>query len=163
MKRNKLFFLFLLFALLWAAMIFNFSAQNADTSGGLSIGLSDRLFGGFLSPEAVKTAESVLRKIAHFSLFFGLGFLSGLAAAAYRPRVSKKRGFLAPLLACFLYAVSDEVHQIFVAGRACRAYDVVIDTVGAAAGLLVLFGILALSAKLLAKKKKEDTASKIDE
>jgi VanZ family protein len=36
-----------------------------------------------------------------------------------------------------LYAVSDEVHQTFVAGRHGSPRDVLIDAVGAALGLLV--------------------------
>ncbi len=34
-----------------------------------------------------------------------------------------------------LYAVSDEVHQLFVPGRGGQLTDVIIDTAGAGAGL----------------------------
>ena len=48
-----------------------------------------------------------------------------------------------------LYAASDEVHQLFVDGRAGSAVDVLIDSGGA------LFGILlAVLAFLIFKKRK---------
>jgi VanZ family protein len=38
----------------------------------------------------------------------------------------------------FLYAMTDEFHQLFVAGRAGRFIDVCIDTAGAVIGVLIL-------------------------
>ena len=38
-----------------------------------------------------------------------------------------------------LYATSDEFHQLFVASRQARVLDVLIDTSGAALGLLLIW------------------------
>lgn len=43
------------------------------------------------------------------------------------------------LLVGVIYAVSDEVHQVFVPGREASFFDVVIDTVGLLAALLVVW------------------------
>jgi VanZ family protein len=57
--------------------------------------------------------------------------------------VKVKKSFIITFIFCFLYAVSDEVHQIFVPGRAFAIRDIIIDTSGAALGL----GIIALFKK----------------
>lgn len=49
---------------------------------------------------------------------------------------------LIPLLIGFLYAVSDEIHQHFVPGRAMQARDVLIDTAGVLLGIWIARGII---------------------
>jgi len=44
--------------------------------------------------------------------------------------IKKNKYFLITVAVCFLYAISDEVHQYFVPGRACRVFDVIVDTSG---------------------------------
>ena len=56
------------------------------------------------------------------------------------------------VLCASAYAVTDEIHQIFVAGRACKIQDWAIDTAGALLGALILFALLSVISK--AKKKK---------
>jgi len=92
----------------WAAVIFAFSSVPS-----LSTDLG--------------TWDTILRKLAHVTEFAVLGAL--LLRATRRPT-------LAVVLAG-LYAVSDEIHQLFVEGRHGSAVDVGIDTLGALAGVLV--------------------------
>ena len=49
----------------------------------------------------------------------------------------KSKKIIIVLCVCFLYAISDEIHQIFVPGRAGRWYDVLIDTTGAYLGYIM--------------------------
>jgi len=93
---------------LWAAVIFAFSAVPSLSSG-------------------LGTWDLLLRKIAHLSEYAILGAL--LVRAVQRPAVA--------ILAGGLYAVSDELHQHFVRGRHAAWYDVLIDTVGVTIGVLV--------------------------
>ena len=58
--------------------------------------------------------------------------LSGMISCAW----------LVPLLIGFLYAVSDEIHQYFVPGRAMQARDVLIDTAGVLLGIWFVRGIM---------------------
>jgi VanZ family protein len=67
--------------------------------------------------------------IAHFVEYAVLG---GLVMWALGPRTLWTRFALAALLACSLYAVSDEFHQSFVPGRTPDPVDWATDTVGAA-------------------------------
>ena len=92
---------------LWAAVIFAFSSIPSLSSG-------------------LGTWDLILRKIAHLSEYAILGAL--LLRAIQRPAVA--------MLAGALYAVTDEVHQHFVRGRHAAWYDVLIDTVGIAIGML---------------------------
>ena len=94
--------------LAWAALIFAFSSVP-DLGTGL---------GGW---------DLVLRKLAHAGEFAVLGAL--LARATDRAVVAFALGTL--------YAVSDELHQVFVPGRLGSPLDVAIDTVGVAVGVLL--------------------------
>jgi VanZ family protein len=94
---------------LWAGLIFALSSIP-DLGTGL---------GGW---------DLVLRKAAHAAEFAVLGLL--LARAIGRE--------LPALLAGIAYAVSDEVHQAFVPGRLGSVWDVLLDSVGVALGVLLL-------------------------
>ena len=52
-----------------------------------------------------------------------------------------------------LYAVTDEIHQIFVEGRACKISDWAIDTAGAVLGAVAFLVIIKLSQKIILRKK----------
>lgn len=60
----------------------------------------------------------------------------GRRAAGTKNSVAKAAG-LAWMVGT-LYAVSDEVHQFFVPGRSCEVRDMVIDSCGVAAGVLIM-------------------------
>lgn len=53
--------------------------------------------------------------------------------------LSDKKIMFFTILICFLYAVCDEIHQYFVPGRACRVFDVLVDTAGSAFFLIISF------------------------
>jgi VanZ family protein len=92
----------------WAAVIFAFSSVP-DLSTGLG------------------TWDLVLRKLAHLAEYAILGAL--LYRATGQTRVAVGLGSL--------YAASDEVHQVFVAGRAGSPLDWALDTAGVVAGVLL--------------------------
>lgn len=52
------------------------------------------------------------------------------------------------ILLSFLYACTDEIHQIFVPGRSAQFRDVLIDTLGASFGTLIAYLILKLITKI---------------
>ena len=91
---------------LWAAVIFAFSAVP-DLGTGLG------------------TWDLVLRKLAHATEFAVLGALLLRSLGAERPALALG----------IAYAASDEVHQLFVAGRHGSPVDVLIDAVGVALGV----------------------------
>lgn len=77
-------------------------------------------------------ADFILRKAAHVAEYFILTFL--LYRAFKRSfRISGVRLFTFPGGIAFLYTLTDEFHQLFVAGRVGCLKDIVIDCAGIAA------------------------------
>ena len=129
--------------LIWMAVIFLFSAQNGTQSGNLSGSLLKIIVQLFhASSEQMEFWEMLLRKGAHFGVYFVLAIL--LLIAFRSSGIFVRTGFCLALLAAAAYAVTDEIHQYFVPGRAMRAFDVMIDTCGALTGL-VLFSLARLA------------------
>lgn len=149
----------------WMAVIFWFSAQNGQSSGSMSAGITQAvarfLTPGFdsLSPlaqaEVVEALHLFVRKAAHFSEYAVLGVLTANALRTYRLKHGLR--FLLPVAVCFLYAVSDEVHQYFIPQRACRAFDVFIDTCGAVTGVAVFLAARYVLRKIKNRGKHDDT------
>lgn len=111
------------------AIIFLFSCEDGEESKEVSenlLGLIIEYLGNIVS-------HNVLRKIAHFTEYTALGFFM---CGAIHFSFGNKR-FYVPLIPCALYAVSDEIHQYFVPERACRIFDVFIDTCGSLTGILI--------------------------
>lgn len=143
------------------ALIFFFSSQNSTESAELSGGVTRNIvefFVGILNLPSetesvwVDMLHGFVRKAAHFSVYAALGFCASFAVKS-NIKSDKKRIFIYTVLFCVLYAVSDEIHQLFVGGRACRAFDVFIDTAGAAIGSLCFIIIPPLCVKL---RKRND-------
>ena len=74
----------------------------------------------------------VIRKLAHFAEFAALGFFT----AWHHGMLEKKQ--LRALGLCVAAACIDETIQFFIPGRGPGLYDVAIDSLGAAAGILLL-------------------------
>ena len=153
----------LLCAALMAA-IFVMSAQDGSESASLSGGFAGRaadlLFPGFSGKSdaeryaALEAAQHLVRKSAHFCEYALLGLLF-CRALSYR--ISRRLCCAAAALsAAALYAVSDEVHQLFVPGRSCQLSDMLLDTLGAAAGIAFLFLIRHIVKRRARLRHKED-------
>ena len=54
----------------------------------------------------------------------------------------------------FLYACTDELHQIFVPGRSAQFRDILIDTLGASFGATITYLIIKFFAKVKARTRK---------
>ena len=93
----------------------------------------------------IETMGMIVRKSAHFLIFFVLGFCATNAFRYIFP--DDKRLFLISLGWCVLYAVSDELHQYFVPGRSCMWQDCAIDAAGALAGIGTVFLIFRIIKK----------------
>lgn len=123
-------------------MVFIFlqSALPADLSQQESNAIVTLLTG--LLPVAPETLSFVIRKSAHFMEYLLLGMSLFVTVREYLPveeRIGAVRsGLLLPWGIGTLYALTDEIHQRFVPGRSCEARDVLIDSCGVAAGVLVM-------------------------
>ena len=130
-------FIKLLLLITWMFIIFCFSAQDSNesknTSNQVIIKTVEFIKQEQLSePEKEKIIEKFIlpvRKSAHFFSYFILGILITLLLKDYYNITITT--FIYALIFCFIYACTDEIHQLFVPGRAGQFLDVLIDTTGA--------------------------------
>ena len=143
-----------------AAMIFAFSGQNGETSMSVSdsvvVPVVERVHQA--RPDTPQktleslywTLQTVVRKGAHFLEYALLGFLMLLLGESCSWR---RRGWIA-WGGGTLYAITDEVHQLFSDGRSAQATDVLIDSAGVLAGVLAAMLILSLTRRLMEAEHK---------
>ena len=137
------------------AVIFWMSAQTGNQSGGTSEAIVRWLVGffcpGFQQLSQVRqtaileVCHTIVRKGAHFTEYAVLAILVANALRQYA--LPQRLSWLLPVVISVVYALTDEVHQHFVPGRACRLLDVGIDTCGAIFGMCLFATILALLRK----------------
>ena len=96
----------------------------------------------------------IVRKFAHFFEYTALGFLIGCALFLSRRRFSP----VISVICSALYSVSDEIHQYFAPGRACRIFDVGVDTLGALTGTLILTLIILILNSIAMRRKEKYSA-----
>lgn len=138
-----------------ALMIFLFSAQPAEESSELSNGvvlkIIDFLAGinPSIEPDVfLEKLSTPVRKAAHITEY--AVFYLTLFLAWYVSGLEKRKCVGITMLIVFLYACADEVHQIFVDGRAGRFTDVMIDCSGGIVISVILF--LAIICEVKNKK-----------
>ena len=139
------------------ASIFFFSSQTAEVSSKTSSGLAQKIAEFIVrimksgdADEIRHTIHNLVRKIAHFALFFMLSV--SVANTVFQLfRTERFRLFIYTSVFCLFYAITDEIHQIFVPGRAGMVRDVIIDLFGAMIGAGVFLLI-----RYLCKRRKEN-------
>ncbi|MCD8218939.1 MAG: VanZ family protein [Ruminococcus sp.] len=136
-------------AILWMIVIFCFSAQSAADSTTLS-DFFTRLFFG----EVLEKLTVLVRKSAHVLEYLVLGVMIYLPTNRL---LRRKISIPLSIAVCACYAGTDEFHQLFIEGRACRGTDVLIDTLGAALGVLLCFFVTTLLHK---RRRKGSTSEK---
>lgn len=144
--------------LFWMVFIFMMSSAGKDESNSQSGAVCEFICEHFVEgyeemapEEQIQMQQKIsfpVRKCAHLSEYAVLGALMTLTAASWRRedeetmRTGETPGgtvrILPVLAAGFLYAVSDEIHQIFVPGRSGEPRDVLIDTSGVLIGICLV-------------------------
>jgi len=129
--------------LAWGGVISLFSTGyfTGEATGKIILPILGTLFPG-ASPAELVAMHRFVRKLGHFTEYLILSVL------LYRALRGGRRWSLPAAATAVgvagLYAVVDELHQLFVPGRTAAASDCLIDVSGAAAGqgLLAVFGRL---------------------
>lgn len=117
------------------ALIFYFSAQPAAVSYKLSEAVTETVqASGRASwlPQwfDAQSFHANLRKWAHVYIYCALGASMAVTVHCWAQKITLRQQFLLAAALCMLYAVSDELHQYFVPGRAMLLSDVGIDALG---------------------------------
>ena len=138
-------------ALIMMVIIFCFSSQPGSVSSDLSSGIINKVIRLAESTGVIQlTAQQrnewnealqfPARKAAHMIEYAILGIL---IAFPFWVSGSRKKGiFLYSFLTGILYAASDEIHQLFVPGRAGQIRDVIIDGIGVLLGCSLFIRIV---------------------
>lgn len=121
----------LILLILWMIFIFVMSSFNANDSGNQS-GIIVSFISSIFNISDTKLLSLIIRKSAHFTEYFILGILSINYIIKYKKNIKYS------YLMCIIYAISDEIHQIFVSGRSCQITDIFIDSVGAIIGITLI-------------------------
>lgn len=127
-------------AILLMALIFYFSHQPVMISNDLSMGITEPIIEiiEIVTPmenAPVDTINHIVRKNAHFFLYFFLGIF--ILIALIKMGITGYRNIMLALLLSAIFAISDEVHQLFVTGRGAQVKDVWIDCAGSAIGVMI--------------------------
>lgn len=149
--------------LIWMIIVFLFSNQQGTDSGNISKTVTiviQKIFMGNNIDESVYKFdffETIIRKLAHFSIYTIGGFL--LMNYFYDIQNENKKIYLKnkifySIFFGALYAVTDELHQFFVPGRSARIFDVGIDTFGVITGVLIYLVIIKLINFIKKRKQK---------
>ena len=83
----------------------------------------------------------IVRKAAHFTEFLLLGICLSINMYDLAANHAVPKPLLKAWIIGTIYAVTDELHQSFVPGRACSFKDVAIDSAGVACGVLIFFAL----------------------
>lgn len=133
--------------------IFFFSSQSAQQSSELSgkiVTVVIKIFMPnydslpFLQQEKIKDKVTyVIRKMAHFTEFTALGFFLMLYLFSLNCKIKLLYLLFFSWLGGTFYAITDEIHQMFVTERYSSVTDVLIDSSGVFVGVIfVMFLIL---------------------
>ena len=130
----------------WLLVIFLFSNQTASKSQSTSdkvasdiVDVVETVTKNEIKKDKkeniIENTRFLVRKTAHFTLYFILGIIVYLLFNSY----GVKKILFYSILFCFLYACSDEIHQLFLDGRTAKVLDICIDTCGSSLAIISLF------------------------
>ena len=128
------------FIIFWMLLIFYFSHQSKDQSIDQSVAIS-KVINNIIKivvPNVeidLYDLDNVVRKTTHFLIYFILGIL--IAKGLKDIGVKGNKVYYIAIIIAAIYAVSDEVHQLFVTGRGGELRDFIIDSTGAIVGIVL--------------------------
>lgn len=152
MQKNVLRGILIVLVLCTFYIIFGFSSQDGEKSGGISKRITDFILEKSSKYNSLeiseqeqvnKRTERVIRKIAHFSIYTLVGFLVMALLSTYENIKRKNQIYISTMLG-ILYAISDEIHQSFTPGRGPKITDVFIDSLGVFFGIIVILLIVEI-------------------
>lgn len=142
-------------------IIFYFSNQPAVESSALSGNITERVFQlieklFFLNLKGnektyyLNIFETMIRKTAHMSEYAILSITLVYVFFLY-----ENRGWhlvIKSQLVCILYAITDEIHQLYVPGRSGQIVDVLIDGIGGFLGCMIFLCFLKIGNRYIKKR-----------
>lgn len=131
----------ILLVIIWMTLIFIMSSFNSVDSSNQSNFIVEIICNIF-NIKNIEILSIIIRKTAHFTEYFILGLFVYNMVHTYNKKI-----YLA-IIICVLYAISDEIHQIFVPGRQFKIIDICIDSIAS----ILSISILNIKNKINSKK-----------
>lgn len=150
---NIKYLVYLLLVIVWMLIVFKLSAEpsvaSENTSGGI-VNIVIRLIykDTIISQDKIDNISFIVRKLAHFSLYT----LGGFLITNYMRLNNLKRHMFYSALIGICYAITDEIHQLFVDGRSCELRDIGIDSCGIITGIVLFYILNKLVVKIKSKR-----------
>lgn len=116
--------------LIWMTIIFIMSSFDSVESSNQSNFIVD-IIANIFKIENIELLSFIIRKLAHYTEYLILGFL----VINMFTKNNINNLYLISIILCIIYAISDEIHQIFIPGRACQLRDILIDSIGSITGI----------------------------
>ena len=152
--------------LIWMITIFYLSSMDSDQSNTKSketinvvventidvtndIGITNEPTTKENINSIVNVLNKPLRKCMHATVYFVLVILV-INAFNQMHLLTRVNTYLYSIIICFIYACTDEIHQLYVVGRTGQFIDVLIDTIGALLGCLMFY----IGSKIINKNRK---------
>lgn len=144
----------LLLIILCMSCIFCLSSDNATKSSKKSRYVIIKVTESFMRKKLnnqekkyyTKRFVKIVRKSAHFTLYFILGLLVISFLMEYMTLSWKS--IIITIVFIFIYATTDEIHQLFISGRSGELLDVFIDTCGGIFSIIVYNGYYKIRRRL---------------
>jgi len=149
-------------------VIFYFSSQPAPVSNANSVNLlfiSLKIFRSVfnipLTDQSIIMLVGRINDMAREYMHSFVFFLAGLCIYYAVSRFQKKRihTVLRSAVFCMIYAILDEIHQLFVPGRAFELVDLALDFTGSSIGILLMYFIQGLRRKRLKLKNHDHSTT----
>lgn len=120
---------------LWMIVIFLFSTRQ-------KVAISDSYAVSFLFFKTLHLIEYTFLYVVSYRAFLNSG-------------IQKKWAFMYAWILTVLYAITDEIHQLFVPTREGKLRDVIIDAIGGGIGWIILVQLLPKAPKRLKQLVKQ--------
>ncbi len=138
----------ILLIIIWMITIFYFSHQPGTGSSKTSEKVSEIIINLFDTKKQLSKEEKnelmeiinpIIRKIAHYTIYTLGGIL--LINCMHMFLLENKKAIIYSAIIGILYAITDEIHQLFIIGRSGKMEDVLIDSIGIFTGICIFLFI----------------------
>ena len=152
-KTAIILFALLIFQMLFIFVMSSFGPDSSNAQSNFFVNLISGLVPNLKTNTSasafdLKTLVFFVRKTAHFTEYAILGLLFYLNLNHHSSQKQSPKLFTLAILFSALYACTDEFHQLFVPGRTGQPFDVLVDTLGATFGCLVVLAAQKIRTRL---------------
>lgn len=155
-KTATILLVLLIFQMLFIFAMSSFGPDSSNAQSNFFVDLISNFVPIKSSPQEpnfdLKTIIFLVRKTAHFTEYAILGILFYLNLRHHSSQKQSPKLFALAILFSALYACTDEFHQLFIPGRTGQPFDVLVDTLGATFGCLVVLAVQKIRTHLALRR-----------